>query len=120
MQVVLNVDGDSENLYSQVMEAAHQYLKDENRLTNIRQYLEALRHTEFVINEDITEVRALLTFNVDNEIFLFTFPHFAYIFTNPRIDIILLYSNNLCYFTCLVLYVFRLFRRILWRCEAQT
>ncbi|XP_019886689.2 mini-chromosome maintenance complex-binding protein isoform X2 [Ooceraea biroi] len=56
MQIALNVDAESENLYGQVVEAARQYLKDENRLANIRQYLEALRHTEFVINEDITKV----------------------------------------------------------------
>lgn len=56
MQVVLKVDAESENLYCQVVEAARQYLRDENRLANIRQYLEALRHTEFVISEDITEV----------------------------------------------------------------
>ncbi|XP_012221330.1 mini-chromosome maintenance complex-binding protein [Linepithema humile] len=56
MQVILNVDAESENLYDQVVEAAHQYLKDENRLTNIRQYLQALRHTEFIFNEEITKV----------------------------------------------------------------
>ncbi|XP_014478288.1 PREDICTED: mini-chromosome maintenance complex-binding protein [Dinoponera quadriceps] len=56
MQVILNVDADSENLYSQVLEAARQYLKEDNRLTNIRQYLETLRHTEFVFDEQITEV----------------------------------------------------------------
>jgi len=56
MQIILNVDADSENLYSQVVEAAHQYLKDENRLANIRQYIEALRHAEFVFNEEITKI----------------------------------------------------------------
>ncbi|XP_011874176.1 PREDICTED: mini-chromosome maintenance complex-binding protein isoform X2 [Vollenhovia emeryi] len=56
MQIILNVDADSENLYSQVVKAAHQYLEDENRLTNIRQYIEALRHTEFVFNEEITKI----------------------------------------------------------------
>lgn len=60
MQIVLNVDADSENLYSQVIEAAHQYLKDENRLANIRQYIEVLRHEEFVFNEEITKVCHLL------------------------------------------------------------
>lgn len=51
-------------MYSQVVEAAHQYLKDENRLANIRQYLEVLRHTEFVFNDEITEV--CFTFNLIN------------------------------------------------------
>lgn len=56
MQIVLNIDADSENLYSQVIEAAHQYLENENRLANIRQYIETLKHVEFVFNEEITEV----------------------------------------------------------------
>lgn len=56
MQVILNIDAESENLYTQVLEAALQYLKEENRLANIRQYLETLRHTEFVFDEQITEV----------------------------------------------------------------
>lgn len=56
MQIILNVDTDSENLYSQVVEAAHHYLKDENRLANIRQYIEVLKQAEFVFNEEITKV----------------------------------------------------------------
>lgn len=56
MQVILNVDAESQNLYSQVLEAARQYLKEENRLANIRQYLETLRHTEFVFDEQVMEV----------------------------------------------------------------
>ncbi|XP_028045441.2 mini-chromosome maintenance complex-binding protein [Monomorium pharaonis] len=56
MEIILNVDTDSENLYTQVVEAAHQYLKDENRLANIRQYIEALRHAEFVFNEEVTKI----------------------------------------------------------------
>ncbi|TGZ36201.1 Uncharacterized protein DBV15_07409 [Temnothorax longispinosus] len=55
IQIILNVDADSENLYSQVVEAAHQYLKDENRLANMRQYIEALKDAEFVFNEEITK-----------------------------------------------------------------
>lgn len=67
MQIVLNVDADSENLYSQVIEAAHQYLKDENRLANIRQYIEALKHVEFVFNEEITKVcHICLILNIAN------------------------------------------------------
>ncbi|KAK2579582.1 hypothetical protein KPH14_010877 [Odynerus spinipes] len=55
-QVILKVDEESENLYLQVIEAAQQYLKDKNRLTDIRHYLEVLRHTEFEFNESITNV----------------------------------------------------------------
>lgn len=56
IQVILNVDAESETIYSQVIEAAHQYLNDETRLMNIRQYLEVFRHTDFVFNEEITKV----------------------------------------------------------------
>lgn len=57
MQIILNVDADSENLYSQVIEAAYQYLKDENRLANIRQYIEALNsNVEFIFNEETKKV----------------------------------------------------------------
>jgi DNA polymerase/3'-5' exonuclease PolX len=55
VQVILNVDAESENVYSQVIEAAHQYLNDETRLANIRQYLEVFKHTDFVFNEEITK-----------------------------------------------------------------
>ncbi|XP_046833718.1 mini-chromosome maintenance complex-binding protein [Vespa crabro] len=53
-QVVLKEE--SENHYLQVIEATNQYLKDQNRLTDIRHYLEVLRHTEFEFNEDVTNV----------------------------------------------------------------
>ncbi|KAL0111920.1 hypothetical protein PUN28_013261 [Cardiocondyla obscurior] len=56
MQIILNVDADSENIYDQVIEAGHQYLKDENRLANIRQYIEALKHAEFAFNDEITKI----------------------------------------------------------------
>ncbi|KAL6263858.1 hypothetical protein P5V15_003939 [Pogonomyrmex californicus] len=56
MRIILNIDAESENLYTQVVEAAYQYLKDENRLANIHQYIETLKHTEFVFNEEITKV----------------------------------------------------------------
>lgn len=39
-----------------MIEAANQYLNDQSRLTDIRQYLEVLRHTEFEFNEDVTNV----------------------------------------------------------------
>ncbi|XP_066598815.1 mini-chromosome maintenance complex-binding protein-like isoform X2 [Prorops nasuta] len=56
MQVVLNVDEDSEKMYPQVIEATHQFLKDEIRLTRIRQYLEVLKFTDFQFTEDVTKV----------------------------------------------------------------
>ncbi|GAB1863759.1 Mini-chromosome maintenance complex-binding protein [Camponotus japonicus] len=56
IQVKLNIDTESETIYSQVIEAAYQYLNDETRLTNIRQYLEVFRHTDFVFNEEITKI----------------------------------------------------------------
>ncbi|XP_018396179.1 PREDICTED: mini-chromosome maintenance complex-binding protein [Cyphomyrmex costatus] len=75
-QIVLNVDADSENLYSQVTEAAHQYLKDDNRLVNIRQYIETLKHTEHlnfdeemakIIQDDFVEMlNANRNINKDN------------------------------------------------------
>ncbi|XP_029156263.1 mini-chromosome maintenance complex-binding protein [Nylanderia fulva] len=55
VQVILNVDAESENVYSEIIEAAHQYLNDETRLANIRQYLEVFKHTDFVFNEEITK-----------------------------------------------------------------
>lgn len=55
VQVILNVDAESENIYSEIIEAAHQYLNDETRLANIRQYLEVFKHTDFVFNEEITK-----------------------------------------------------------------
>ncbi|OAD57260.1 Mini-chromosome maintenance complex-binding protein, partial [Eufriesea mexicana] len=51
-QVVLKVDSESKNVYPQIMEIAEQYLKDENRLINIRQYLETIRDTEFEFNDE--------------------------------------------------------------------
>lgn len=56
MQVPLKTDPETEKDYLQVVKAAKQYLKDENRLNNIRQYLELLRRTDFKLGEDITDV----------------------------------------------------------------
>ncbi|XP_033207989.1 mini-chromosome maintenance complex-binding protein isoform X2 [Belonocnema kinseyi] len=55
-QVALNVDSETEGLFPQVVEAAQQYLKDEDRLNNIRQYLHMLRHAKFEFDEEMTEV----------------------------------------------------------------
>ncbi|XP_076764634.1 mini-chromosome maintenance complex-binding protein [Xylocopa sonorina] len=51
-QVVLKVESESENVYPQIMEIAEQYLKDENRLANIRQYLEIIRDAKFELNNE--------------------------------------------------------------------
>jgi len=78
MQIILNVDADSENLHSQVVEAAHQYLKDENRLANIRQYIEALKHAEFVFNEEITKVYYIYLISDANSQFILVALFFLY------------------------------------------
>ncbi|XP_053996434.1 mini-chromosome maintenance complex-binding protein [Hylaeus anthracinus] len=52
-QVALKIDAESENLYPRVLEIAKQYLKDGNRLTNIRQYLKHVKNVKFEFNEDI-------------------------------------------------------------------
>lgn len=49
----MKIDAESENLYPQTLEIAKQYLKDENRLTNIRQYLKHVKNLKFEFNEDI-------------------------------------------------------------------
>ncbi|XP_076238488.1 mini-chromosome maintenance complex-binding protein [Calliopsis andreniformis] len=55
-QVILKTDPESENLYLQVMEIAEQYLKkDEDRLTNIRRYIEVTRKAKFEFNDDVIE-----------------------------------------------------------------
>lgn len=56
IQVLLKTDRETEDLYPQVVEAAKQYLKDEDRLNNIRQYLEILKHSDFRFNEEITDI----------------------------------------------------------------
>lgn len=55
-QVALKVDSESENVYPQIIEITEQYLKDENRLINIRQYLATIRHAKFEFNnEDVVK-----------------------------------------------------------------
>ncbi|CAK9827937.1 Mini-chromosome maintenance complex-binding protein [Anthophora retusa] len=51
-QVVLKTDSESKNIYPQIMEIAEQYLKDENRLASIRQYLEVVRDIKFEFNDE--------------------------------------------------------------------
>lgn len=70
-QIILKVDSESENLYSQVKEIAEQYLRDENRLINIRQYLEIIRDTKFELNdEDVIKVINIVSFR--------NYPYFEY------------------------------------------
>ncbi|XP_029047790.1 mini-chromosome maintenance complex-binding protein [Osmia bicornis bicornis] len=54
-QVVLKIDSESESVYPEINEIAEQYLKNENRLTNIRSYLAAVRKTKFEFNEGVTK-----------------------------------------------------------------
>ncbi|KAK0097807.1 hypothetical protein PV326_013648 [Microctonus aethiopoides] len=56
MQIPLKFDDETVNLYPQVYEAAIQYLKDENRMNNIRSYLELLRNGDFKLGDDITDI----------------------------------------------------------------
>ena len=55
----LDVDSEAEVLFPNVLEAAQQYFKDEERLNNIRQYLNMLRHAKFEFNEELTGVNNL-------------------------------------------------------------
>ncbi|XP_076172689.1 mini-chromosome maintenance complex-binding protein isoform X2 [Ptiloglossa arizonensis] len=54
-QVPLKVNSESKNRYPQVLEMAEQYLKDENRLTNIRRYLKFVKNMKFEFNDDIVK-----------------------------------------------------------------
>ena len=55
IHVALKIDPESENHYPQVIEITEQYLKDEIRLTNIRQYIEVMRKIKFEFNDDIVQ-----------------------------------------------------------------
>ncbi|XP_058797024.1 mini-chromosome maintenance complex-binding protein isoform X2 [Phymastichus coffea] len=55
-QIVLKPDPETVKLYPHVLEAAKQYLKDENRLTDIRQYISTLKHAKFDFTEETSEV----------------------------------------------------------------
>ena len=50
------MDQQTENLYPQVVEKVDYYLRDEDRLNNIRQYLNTLRHSKFEFDDQMTEV----------------------------------------------------------------
>ncbi|XP_012274497.1 mini-chromosome maintenance complex-binding protein isoform X2 [Orussus abietinus] len=56
MQVPLKTEEETSNLYPQILEATKHFLKDENRLNDIRRYLEASRHADFQFNEEISNV----------------------------------------------------------------
>lgn len=51
----MKIDSESEKVYSEIIELAEQYLKNENRLTNIRSYLAAVRNAKFEFNENVTK-----------------------------------------------------------------
>lgn len=51
-QVALKVEPESENIYPQILELTEHYLKDKDRVSNIRQYLEIARETKFEFSDD--------------------------------------------------------------------
>ncbi|KOC64346.1 Mini-chromosome maintenance complex-binding protein [Habropoda laboriosa] len=51
-QVVLKIDSESKNIYPEIVGIAEQYLRDEDRLANIRQYLEVVRDVKFEFNDE--------------------------------------------------------------------
>lgn len=53
-------DPDIVKIYPQVIEAAKQYLTNEDRLNDIRQYINVLKNTEFSFTEDMSEVSYIL------------------------------------------------------------
>ncbi|XP_076661260.1 mini-chromosome maintenance complex-binding protein [Halictus rubicundus] len=54
-QVVLKIDAESKDVYPHVIEIAEQYLKDEDRLADIRQYLKVIKKTKFELDEEIVK-----------------------------------------------------------------
>lgn len=40
-------------------EAANQYLKDQERLNNLREYIQVIKETKFEIQNEMTDVRSL-------------------------------------------------------------
>nr|XP_033325694.1 mini-chromosome maintenance complex-binding protein-like isoform X1 [Megalopta genalis]XP_033339936.1 mini-chromosome maintenance complex-binding protein-like isoform X1 [Megalopta genalis] len=54
-QVALKVDAESKDVYPHVIEIAEQYLKDENRLADIRQYLKIIKSAKFEFDEEIVK-----------------------------------------------------------------
>ncbi|XP_011494485.1 PREDICTED: mini-chromosome maintenance complex-binding protein [Ceratosolen solmsi marchali] len=55
-QIMLKPDPDSINMYPRILEAATQYLKDEGRLNNIRQYVNTLKKVKFEISDETTNI----------------------------------------------------------------
>ncbi|XP_078040567.1 mini-chromosome maintenance complex-binding protein isoform X2 [Augochlora pura] len=58
-QVALKIDTESKDVYPHVIEIAVQYLKDENRLVDIRQYLKLIKSTKFEFDEEIVKFRTI-------------------------------------------------------------
>lgn len=55
-QVLLEKSPESEALYTEILEATRQYLRDEARISNIRNYLKISRHREIEIENKISDV----------------------------------------------------------------
>ncbi|XP_014231994.1 mini-chromosome maintenance complex-binding protein [Trichogramma pretiosum] len=56
IQIKLQPDPDTVKCYPQVLEAAKQYLKDENKLSDIRQYVNSLKNVQFEFSEDTVKL----------------------------------------------------------------
>ncbi|XP_012269288.3 mini-chromosome maintenance complex-binding protein [Athalia rosae] len=55
-QIVLEKSSENENLYAEILKATMQYLKDESRVTNIRNYLKIARHRDIEIEDSVGDV----------------------------------------------------------------
>ncbi|CAD6202129.1 GSCOCG00002955001-RA-CDS [Cotesia congregata] len=56
MQIPLKINEETDKVYSQVIEATKQFLKNSERLNNIRGYLELLHSNELKLKDDITDI----------------------------------------------------------------
>ncbi|KAH0553492.1 hypothetical protein KQX54_001236 [Cotesia glomerata] len=56
MQIPLKINEETDKVYSQVIEATKQFLKNSERLNNIRGYFELLHKNEFKLKDDITDI----------------------------------------------------------------
>ncbi|XP_015110478.1 mini-chromosome maintenance complex-binding protein [Diachasma alloeum] len=55
VQVPLNIDSDIENRYPQVLQLVEQFLKDEDRLNDVRKYFKQLQLLDFQIDQAIAD-----------------------------------------------------------------
>lgn len=56
MQIPLIINQETDKVYQQVIEATKQFLKNPERLNNIRGYLELLQKNQFKLKDDITDI----------------------------------------------------------------